>query len=113
MLSNLATEYRRLAPVGYVLWALWGLFVSIIGTSTIAYVLAQVSDHLYTSLAIIFYCFVVIVLWLTLTFHALRDDAYNRRLEAVENREVPDAETIKENNDLLRENIEALHLHGI
>ena len=98
---------------GYVLWSLWGSFVAIFGAGAIGLILLQLNGSLYTGLAIIFYEFVVVFLWLILTFENLREGSGLNRISSLETELRLTREDVNDLCANLQENSQALKEHGL
>jgi DNA integrity scanning protein DisA with diadenylate cyclase activity len=106
--------YHRIEiPMNYAFWSMWGSFVTIIGAGALAYILLPLTNILYTSLALLFYTIIIVLLWLILTFDNLREGSNLNKISKLEQQL---SFTREEFNDLsiaLQDNIQAMKEHGL
>lgn len=100
-------------PMGNWLWSLWGSFVAIVGASVIAYILLPLTGIQYTSLALLLFIIIVVLLWLILTFDNLREGSTINRITSLETQLRLTRDDVNGLSISLLENIQAMKEHGL
>ena len=83
--KKFVNAYQKIGfPLGETLWSIWGTFIVIFGAGIIGYILISLANILYVSLSILFYCIVMILIWIILTLSNLREEAHDVRFDNLE-----------------------------